>query len=58
MIEIEAHDEIELVGRATHERFIIDSDRFEARLRQKTQKTRKTQKTQNASSQSLGGDEA
>jgi fluoroacetyl-CoA thioesterase len=36
--EVEAHDEIELVGRATHERFIIDSDRFEQRLRQKTQK--------------------
>ena len=35
--EIEAHDEIELVGRATHERFIIDSDRFEHHLRQKTQ---------------------
>ena len=39
--EIEARDEIEAVGRATHERFIIDSDRFEARLRQKTQKTQK-----------------
>ena len=48
MIEIEAHDQIELVGRATHERFIIDSNRFEHRLRQKTQKT------QNASSQPLG----
>jgi fluoroacetyl-CoA thioesterase len=35
--EVEAHDEIELVGRATHERFIIDSERFAHRLRQKTQ---------------------
>ena len=41
--EIEANDELELVGRATHERFIIDADRFEARLRQKTQKTQETQ---------------
>ena len=51
MIEIEANNEVELVGRATHERFVIDSDLFEQRLR------KKTQKTQNASSQSLG-DEA
>lgn len=41
--EIEANDELELVGRATHERFIIDADRFEARLRQKTQKTQETE---------------
>jgi fluoroacetyl-CoA thioesterase len=40
--EIEARDELELVGRATHERFIIDAERFEDRLRQKTQKTLKT----------------
>ena len=33
--EIEARDEIEPVGRATHERFIIDSDRFEERIRDK-----------------------
>ena len=55
--EIEAQDEVELVGRATHERFIIDSDRFEQRLREKTQKTKKTQKTRDAASHSAG-DEA
>jgi fluoroacetyl-CoA thioesterase len=33
--EIEARDEVELAGRATHERFIIDSDRFEQRIRVK-----------------------
>lgn len=34
--EIEAHDEIEVVGRGTHERFIIDADRFEERIREKS----------------------
>lgn len=34
--EIEARDEVEPVGRATHERFVIDSDRFEQRIREKT----------------------
>ena len=33
--EIDAHDEVEPVGRATHERFVIDSDRFEKRIREK-----------------------
>ena len=33
--EIEACDEVESVARATHERFIIDSDRFERRTREK-----------------------
>jgi len=33
--DIEARDEVELVGRATHERFVIDADRFEARVREK-----------------------
>ncbi len=32
---IEAHDEIEVIARASHERFIIDTDRFEGRLRAK-----------------------
>ena len=35
--EIDAYDEVELVGRATHERFIIDSERFEQRIREKAQ---------------------
>jgi len=33
--EIDARDEVEPVGRATHERFIIDADRFEERIREK-----------------------
>ena len=33
--EIEAHDEADRIGRATHERFIIDADRFDNRLRRK-----------------------
>jgi len=33
--EIDAHDEVEPVGRATHERFVIDADRFEKRIREK-----------------------
>jgi len=32
---IEARDELEPIGRGTHERFIIDSDRFEQRLARK-----------------------
>ena len=35
--ELEAHDEIEPVARATHERFVIDSDRFDERVRAKAQ---------------------
>jgi len=35
--EIEARDEVELVGRATHERFVIDADRFDARVREKAE---------------------
>ena len=33
--KIDARDEVEPVGRATHERFVIDSDRFEKRIREK-----------------------
>jgi len=33
--EIEARDELELVARATHERYVIDADRFERRMREK-----------------------
>jgi len=32
---LEAHDELERVGRGTHERFIIDSGRFDERLARK-----------------------
>jgi len=34
--EIDARDEVESVGRATHERFVIDADRFDKRIREKT----------------------
>jgi len=37
--EIDARDEVEPVGRATHERFVIDSDRFEQRIREKGKET-------------------
>ena len=33
--EIEAHDELEIVGRATHDRFVIDTERFEERIAEK-----------------------
>ena len=33
--EIEARDEIEPIGRARHERFVIDAERFEARVEEK-----------------------
>ncbi len=35
--EIEARDEVEPVARATHERFVIDADRFEKRVREKAE---------------------
>ena len=35
--EVEARDEIEPIGRATHERFIIDADRFDSRVREKAE---------------------
>ena len=36
--EIEARDAVELVGRATHERFVIDSARFEEGIAEKQRK--------------------
>ena len=33
--EIEARDEVELVARATHDRFIIDTERFDERVAEK-----------------------
>ncbi len=36
---IEAHDEAEKIGEGTHERFIIDADRFERRLAAKRRST-------------------
>jgi len=34
--EIEATDEVEPIGRCTHERFVIDAARFEARIAEKS----------------------
>jgi len=36
--EIEAHDEIELIGRATYDRFVIDAKRFEEGIAEKVKK--------------------
>lgn len=36
----EAHDDVELVGRGTHERFVIDTARFDANLAAKRQAVR------------------
>ena len=33
--EVEAHDEVEPIGHGRHDRFIIDADRFEARIAEK-----------------------
>lgn len=35
--EIEAHDEVDLIGRGTHERFTINLDRFNARVAKKAE---------------------
>ena len=40
---IEAHDEVELVGRGTHERFVIDEARFAATVEAKRQAVRATE---------------
>jgi len=39
--EVEASDEIDVIGRGTHERFIIDFDRFNQRVQQKVEKIRR-----------------
>jgi fluoroacetyl-CoA thioesterase len=36
--EIEAHDGIDLIGKGTHERFVVEREKFLARLGQKTRK--------------------
>ncbi len=40
---IEAHDEVELVGRAAHDRFVIDEARFAATVEAKRQAVRATE---------------
>src|SRR5689334_15993281 len=36
--EVEARDEVEVIGRGTHERFVIEVEPFVARLAKKTEK--------------------
>ena len=36
--DIEAHDEVEAIGRCTHERFVIDADRFAQGIAKKAEK--------------------
>jgi fluoroacetyl-CoA thioesterase len=38
VFEVSASDEVELIGQGTHERFIVDQARFEARVRGKGKK--------------------
>jgi len=40
--EIEARDEVEAIGRAVHERFVIDARRFTRRLAEKGSRAQKT----------------
>jgi fluoroacetyl-CoA thioesterase len=35
VFEVSASDEVELIGQGTHERFIVDRERFEKRVREK-----------------------
>lgn len=37
VFDVAAWDDVELIGQGTHERFLIDRERFEARVRQKEQ---------------------
>jgi fluoroacetyl-CoA thioesterase len=39
--EVEARDEIDVIGRGTHERFIIDFDRFNQRVQKKVGRIRR-----------------
>jgi len=34
--KVEAHDGVDLISRGQHERFIIDKDKFDARMKEKT----------------------
>ena len=38
IFEIEAHDEVGLIGKAYHERFIVNSERFVSKTREKLKK--------------------
>ena len=40
LFEVEAHDDVELISKGKHERFIINKDKFEAKMREKIGKKR------------------
>jgi len=40
LFEVEAHDGVELISKGKHERFIINKDKFEAKMREKIGKKR------------------
>lgn len=39
VFEVEAHDGIDLITRGKHERFVINKDRFERKMKEKSKKT-------------------
>ena len=39
VFEVEAHDGIDLITRGRHERFIIDKDKFDRKMKKKTENT-------------------
>jgi fluoroacetyl-CoA thioesterase len=40
LFEVEAHDGVELISKGKHERFIINKDKFDAKMREKISKKR------------------
>jgi fluoroacetyl-CoA thioesterase len=38
LFEVEVHDEVDLISRGRHERFIIDKAKFDAKMKQKLEK--------------------
>jgi fluoroacetyl-CoA thioesterase len=39
VFEVEAHDGVDLISRGTHERFIINKEKFDAKMKQKASST-------------------
>ena len=40
LFEVEAHDGVELISKGNHERFVINKDKFDAKMREKLTKKR------------------
>ena len=40
LFEVEAHDDVELISKGKHERFIINKDKFDSKMREKIGKKR------------------